>query len=423
MKILVTGTGGREHALAWACAKDDRVQTVYVARGNAGTASEPKLQNVDLDITDHPAVIEFCQTHDVAFMLVGAEAPLVAGIVDDLERAGVRAWGCSKYCSQLEGSKAFAKDFMKKVGIPTAFYEVFTEVELAKDFVRSKGAPIVIKADGLAAGKGVIVAMNESEAFGAIDDMLSGNKFGQAGSRVIIEEFLAGEEASFICMIDGDNILPMATSQDHKRIFEGDKGANTGGMGAYSPAPVVTADVHEKVIERVIRPVVDEMRANGTPYKGFLYAGLMINDAGDPYVIEFNCRFGDPETQPIMMRLKSSLVELILAGLDGNLPVSAEWTDEVALGIVLASRGYPESSSSGDVIAGLPDVQDDLKVFHAGTKAENGQILTNGGRVLCVTALGASVADAQARALASCGTIAFDGIQYRRDIGWRAIER
>ncbi|UYZ88484.1 phosphoribosylamine--glycine ligase [Moraxella bovis] len=423
MKILVTGTGGREHALAWACAKDDRVQTVYVARGNAGTASEPKLQNVDLDITDHPAVIEFCQTHDIAFVLVGAEAPLVAGIVDDLERAGVRAWGCSKYCSQLEGSKAFAKDFMKKVGIPTAFYEVFTEVELAKDFVRTKGAPIVIKADGLAAGKGVIVAMDESEAFGAIDDMLSGNKFGQAGSRVVIEEFLAGEEASFICMIDGDNILPMATSQDHKRIFEGDKGANTGGMGAYSPAPVVTADVHEKVIERVIRPVVDEMRANGTPYKGFLYAGLMINDAGDPYVIEFNCRFGDPETQPIMMRLKSSLVELILAGLDGNLPASAEWTDEVALGIVLASRGYPESSSSGDVIAGLPDVQDDLKVFHAGTKAENGQILTNGGRVLCVTALGASVADAQARALASCGTIAFDGIQYRRDIGWRAIGR
>ncbi|STZ08620.1 Phosphoribosylamine--glycine ligase [Moraxella caprae] len=423
MKILVTGTGGREHALAWACAKDDRVQTVYVARGNAGTASEPKLQNVDLDITDHPAVIEFCQTHDIAFVLVGAEAPLVAGIVDDLERAGVRAWGCSKYCSQLEGSKAFAKDFMKKVGIPTAFYEVFTEVELAKDFVRSKGAPIVIKADGLAAGKGVIVAMDESEAFGAIDDMLSGNKFGQAGSRVVIEEFLAGEEASFICMIDGDNILPMATSQDHKRIFEGDKGANTGGMGAYSPAPVVTADVHEKVIERVIRPVVDEMRANGTPYKGFLYAGLMINDAGDPYVIEFNCRFGDPETQPIMMRLKSSLVELILAGLDGKLPAGAKWTDEVALGIVLASRGYPESSSSGDVITGLPDMQDDLKVFHAGTKAENGQILTNGGRVLCVTALGASVADAQARALASCGTIAFDGIQYRRDIGWRAIGR
>lgn len=423
MKILVTGTGGREHALAWACAKDDRVQTVYVARGNAGTATEPKLQNVDLDITDHPAVIEFCQSHDIAFVLVGAEAPLVAGIVDDLERAGVRAWGCSKYCSQLEGSKAFAKDFMKKVGIPTAFYEVFTDVESAKDFVRSKGTPIVIKADGLAAGKGVIVAMDESEAFVAIDDMLSGNKFGQAGSRVVIEEFLAGEEASFICMIDGNNILPMATSQDHKRIFEGDKGANTGGMGAYSPAPVVTADVHNKVIERVIRPVVDEMKVNGTPYKGFLYAGLMINGTGDPYVIEFNCRFGDPETQPIMMRLKSSLVELILAGLDGKLPASAEWTDKVALGIVLASRGYPESSSSGDVITGLPESQDDLKVFHAGTKEQNGQILTNGGRVLCVTVLGASVAEAQARALASCGTIAFDGIQYRRDIGWRAIGR
>lgn len=423
MKILVTGTGGREHALAWACAKDDRVQTVYVARGNAGTATEPKLQNVDLDITDHTAVIEFCQSHDIAFVLVGAEAPLVAGIVDDLERAGVRAWGCCQYCSQLEGSKAFAKDFMKKLGIPTAFYEVFTDAKSAKDFVRTKGTPIVIKADGLAAGKGVIVAMDESQAFDAIDNMLLDNKFGQAGSRVVIEEFLAGEEASFICMIDGDNILPMATSQDHKRIFEGDKGANTGGMGAYSPAPVVTTDVHDKVMERIIRPVVDEMRANGTPYKGFLYAGLMIDDAGDPYVIEFNCRFGDPETQPIMMRLKSSLVELILAGLDGNLPTNAEWTDEVALGIVLASRGYPKSSFSDDVITGLPESQNDLKVFHAGTKEKNGQILTNGGRVLCVTALGASVADAQSRALISCGTIAFDGIQYRRDIGWRAIGR
>ena len=423
MKILVTGTGGREHALAWACAKDDRVQTVYVARGNAGTATEPKLPNVDLDITDHTAVIEFCQSHDIAFVLVGAEAPLVAGIVDDLERAGVRAWGCCQYCSQLEGSKAFAKDFMKKLGIPTAFYEVFTDAKSAKDFVRTKGTPIVIKADGLAAGKGVIVAMDESQAFDAIDNMLLDNKFGQAGSRVVIEEFLVGEEASFICMIDGDNILPMATSQDHKRIFEGDKGANTGGMGAYSPAPVVTTDVHDKVMERIIRPVVDKMRANGTPYKGFLYAGLMIDDAGDPYVIEFNCRFGDPETQPIMMRLKSSLVELILAGLDGNLPTNAEWTDEVALGIVLASRGYPKSSSSDDVITGLPESQNDLKVFHAGTKEKNGQILTNGGRVLCVTALGASVADAQSRALISCGTIAFDGIQYRRDIGWRAIGR
>ncbi len=425
MKILVTGTGGREHALAWACAKDPKVSTVYVAQGNAGTAHEPKLQNVALDITNHQAVIEFCQVNDIAFVLVGAEAPLVAGIVDDLQNANIRVWGCSKYCSQLEGSKAFAKDFMKKIDIPTAFYEVFTEVDEAKAFVRTKGAPIVVKADGLAAGKGVIVAMNEAEAFAAIDDMLSGNKFGLAGSRVVIEEFLAGEEASFICMIDGDNILPMATSQDHKRIFEGDKGANTGGMGAYSPAPVVTAQVHDKVMERIIRPVVNEMKRNGTPYTGFLYAGLMIDEQGDPRVIEFNCRFGDPETQPIMMRLQSSLVDLILAGLDGHLPKTAEWTDEVALGIVLASRGYPETSSSGDVITGLPQVGQfkDVKVFHAGTKEEQGRIMTNGGRVLCVTALGETVADAQARALSICGGIAFDGIQYRRDIGWRAIGR
>lgn len=426
MKILVTGTGGREHALAWACAKDNKVETVFVARGNAGTANEPKLQNVDVDVADHQAVIEFCKSNDIDFVIVGAEAPLVAGIVDDLENAGIKVWGCSKYCSQLEGSKAFAKEFMQSIGVPTAFYEVFTDVERAKDFVREKGTPIVIKADGLAAGKGVVVAMNESEAFNAIDDMLSGNKFGEAGSRVVIEEFLHGEEASFICMIDGDNILPMATSQDHKRIFEGDKGANTGGMGAYSPAPVVTADVHDKVMSRVIRPVVDEMKRRGTPYKGFLYAGLMINDAGDPYVIEFNCRFGDPETQPVMMRLQSSLVDLVLQGLDGKLPPSAKWSDDVALGIVLASRGYPESSSSGDVIMGLPQVNsiENVKIFHAGTKqGDNGKTLTAGGRVLCVTALGVNVAEAQAHALQACGTISFDGIQYRRDIGWRAIGR
>lgn len=426
MKILVTGTGGREHALAWACAKDDKVSTVFVAKGNAGTAHEPKLCNVDLDISDHKAVIDFCRQEKVDFVVVGAEAPLVAGITDDLTEAGIKVWGCSKYCAQLEGSKAFAKEFMQAINVPTAFYQVFTETDSAKAFVKQKGTPIVIKADGLAAGKGVIVAMNETEAFAAIDDMLSGNKFGEAGSRVVIEEFLAGEEASFICMIDGDNILPMATSQDHKRIFEGDQGANTGGMGAYSPAPVVTADVHDKVIQRVVRPVVDEMKRRGTPYTGFLYAGLMIDDHADPYVIEFNCRFGDPETQPIMMRLKSSLVDLILAGLDGKLPTTADWHDDVALGIVLASRGYPESSSSGDVITGLPQVGsvEKVKVFHAGTKqGDNGQILTNGGRVLCVTALGEDVAEAQARALQACGTIAFDGIQYRRDIGWRAIGR
>lgn len=424
MNILVLGTGGREHALAWACAKDEKLNTVFVATGNAGTASEPKLQNIALTVSDHGAVIDFCQKNDVAFVLVGPEAPLVAGIVDDLRAAGIKAWGPSQYCAQLEGSKAFAKEFMQKVGIPTAFYQVFTDVESAKDFVRQKGAPIVIKADGLAAGKGVVVAMNEAEAFGAIDDMLSGNKFGDAGSRVVIEEFLSGEEASFICMIDGDNILPMATSQDHKRIFEGDTGANTGGMGAYSPAPVVTDSVHTKVIERVIRPVVDAMKANGTPYTGFLYAGLMIDGAGDPYVIEFNCRFGDPETQPIMMRLESSLVDLIQAGLDGKLPSTAKWSDKVALGVVLASRGYPESSSNGDVITGLnAQFDDDIKVFHAGTKADGENIVTAGGRVLCVTALSDDIKTAQSQALKAIDNISFDGMQYRRDIGWRAIER
>lgn len=424
MNILVLGTGGREHALAWACAKDDKVNTIFVATGNAGTANEPKLQNVALTVSDHSAVIDFCQKNDVAFVLVGPEAPLVAGVVDDLRAAGIKAWGPSKYCAQLEGSKAFAKEFMQKVGIPTAFYQVFTEVASAKGFVRQKGTPIVIKADGLAAGKGVVVAMNEAEAFGAIDDMLSGNKFGDAGSRVVIEEFLSGEEASFICMIDGDNILPMATSQDHKRIFEGDTGANTGGMGAYSPAPVVTDSVHAKVIERVIRPVVDAMKANGTPYTGFLYAGLMIDDKGDPYVIEFNCRFGDPETQPIMMRLESSLVELIQAGLNGKLPSAAKWSDKVALGVVLASRGYPESSSNGDVITGL-DTQfgDDIKVFHAGTKADGENIVTAGGRVLCVTALSDDIKTAQESALNTIAAIDFAGKQFRRDIGWRAIGR
>lgn len=423
MNILVLGTGGREHALAWACAKDAKVAKVFVAKGNAGTALENKIENVDLDVSNHTAVIDFCRTHEVAFVLVGPEAPLVAGIVDELRQANIKVWGPTQYCAQLEGSKAFAKDFMKKVGIPTAFYEVFTQISAAKDFVRAKGAPIVIKADGLAAGKGVIVAMSEQEAFDAIDDMLSGNKFGEAGSRVVIEEFLKGEEASFICMIDGDNILPMATSQDHKRIFEGDTGANTGGMGAYSPASIVTKEVHDKVIARVICPVVNAMKANGTPYTGFLYAGLMIDENSDPYVIEFNCRFGDPETQPIMARLESSLVELIMAGIEGNLPSEAKWSDKVALGVVLASQGYPESSSKGDVITGLDVCIDDVKVFHAGTKQDGDQIVTDGGRVLCVTALADTIKDAQTKALQCCKEIDFSGKQYRRDIGWRAISR
>ncbi|UNU73246.1 phosphoribosylamine--glycine ligase [Moraxella nasovis] len=426
MNILILGTGGREHALAWACAKDDKVDTVFVAKGNAGTAQEAKLKNVDIDVNNHQALIDFCQENQVAFVIVGPEAPLVAGVVDDLSQAGIKIWGPTQYCAQLEGSKAFAKAFMKEHGIPTAFYDVFTDVAAAKAFVTEKGTPIVIKADGLAAGKGVVVAMTEAQAFDAIDDMLEGNKFGDAGSRVVIEEFLQGEEASFICMIVGKNILPMATSQDHKRIFEGDTGSNTGGMGAYSPAPVVTFDVHTKVIERIIRPVVDAMADNGTPYTGFLYAGLMIDDKNDPYVIEFNCRFGDPETQPIMMRLQSSLVDLVQAGLDGNLPESANWSQKVALGIVLASRGYPDSSSSGDVITGLPNTNDtnsDIKVFHAGTKADGENIVTAGGRVLCVTALADTIKNAQTTALETLNTINFNGMQYRRDIGWRAIER
>ncbi|WP_066800097.1 phosphoribosylamine--glycine ligase [Moraxella oblonga] len=423
MNLLVLGTGGREHALAYKLAQDDKVKTVFVATGNAGTKSEPKLQNVALDIKDHKAVATFCQNNGIEFVLVGAEAPLVAGIVDDLQKENIKVWGCSQYCSQLEGSKAFAKDFMVKHAIPTAFYEVFSEVAPAKDFVKQQGTPIVIKADGLAAGKGVIVAMNEAEAFGAIDDMLSGNKFGQAGSRVVIEEFLAGEEASFICMIDGKNILPMATSQDHKRIFEGDKGDNTGGMGAYSPAPVVTDEVHQKVMNQIIRPVVQAMADNGTPYTGFLYAGLMIDKDSNPKVIEFNCRFGDPETQPIMMRLKSSLVDLIMLGLDGNLPSVAEWDDRPALGIVLAGRDYPQGSNKGDVITGLGET-DDVKIFHAGTAVnDKGEIITSGGRIVCVTALGESIKDAQTKALAVCEQVQFDGKQYRRDIGWRAIGR
>lgn len=423
MNILVLGTGGREHALAWACAKDKQVETVFVARGNAGTDNEPKLQNIDLDIADHAALIEFCKTHNIGFVIVGPEAPLVAGVVDDLRQVGIDVWGPTQYCAQLEGSKAFAKAFMKQHNIPTAFYEVFTQTDAAKQYVRQKRVPIVIKADGLAAGKGVIVAMSEQEAFDAIDDMLSTNKFGDAGSRVVIEEFLVGEEASFICMIDGENILPMASSQDHKRIFEGDTGANTGGMGAYSPAPVVTDEVHNKVIKKIIRPVVDAMKANGTPYTGFLYAGLMIDNNNDPHVIEFNCRFGDPETQPIMMRLQSSLVELIQAGLAGSLPKEAKWSSQSALGIVLASRGYPESSSKSDVIIGLNQGSDTLKIFHAGTKKSGDAIVTDGGRVLCVTALADDIASAQKQALAAIDDIRFEGMQYRKDIGWRAINR
>ncbi|MBE0405377.1 phosphoribosylamine--glycine ligase [Psychrobacter sp. AOP22-C1-22] len=445
MNILVIGSGGREHALAWQCAKDDNVQNIYVAPGNAGTALEPKCQNVTLESSgssstdEHSAVIDFCKNNAIDMVIVGPEAPLVTGIVDACRDAGIKAWGPTAYCAQLEGSKTFAKEFMESNNIPTAAYQGFTDAAAAKAYIDEQGAPIVIKADGLAAGKGVIVAETIEQAHEAIDDMLADNKFGDAGSRVVIEQFLQGEEASFICMIDGENILPMATSQDHKRAFEGDTGPNTGGMGAYSPAPVVTQEVHEKVMAQVIQPVVDAMNAAGHPYTGFLYAGLMIDDAGDPYVIEFNCRFGDPETQPILMRLQSSMVDLVTQGLEGRLPAKANWDERPALGIVVASKGYPETSSKGDVISGLPELdadnQETVKVFHAGTAFSNDhalsnealsnekEVVTNGGRVLCVTALADNISDAQQAALAVTGAISFDGAHYRRDIGHHAITR
>ncbi|RKG35820.1 phosphoribosylamine--glycine ligase [Acinetobacter guerrae] len=424
MNILVLGSGGREHALAWKIAQDVKVTKVFVAPGNAGTATENKCENVQIDILNNPEIINFAKNNHVDLIIVGPEAPLVNGIVDAARLADLKVWGPTQYAAQLEGSKAFAKDFLKKHNIPTAFYEVFTEVEPAKDYIKKHGAPIVIKADGLAAGKGVIVAMTEDEAFAAIDDMLAGNKFGDAGSRVVIEQFLAGEEASFICMIDGQNILPMATSQDHKRIFEGDQGPNTGGMGAYSPAPVVTSDVFDRVMTEIMRPTVEGMARDGHIYTGFLYAGLMIDDQGQPRVIEFNCRFGDPETQPIMMRLKSSLVDLVEAGIAGKLPAQAEWDERKSIGVVLAAEGYPETVRKGDVISGLGQSPEGTKIFHAGTSMkDDGHVVTAGGRVLCVTALGDSVLEAQVNALEVCGQVTFAGMQYRSDIGYRAIAR
>ena len=424
MQILILGGGGREHALAWKCAEDSRVSQIFVAPGNAGTATEAKCTNVKLNILDNAAIVEFAQSNNVELIIVGPEAPLVNGVVDACRLANLKVWGPTQFAAQLEGSKAFAKHFLKRHNIPTAFYDVFTDVAAAKAYVEKHGAPIVIKADGLAAGKGVIVAMTNDEAFDAIDDMLSSNKFGDAGSRVVIEQFLDGEEASFICMIDGNNILPMATSQDHKRIFEKDQGPNTGGMGAYSPAPVVTPEIFERVMRDIMRPTVDGMAADGHVYTGFLYAGLMIDTQGQPRVIEFNCRFGDPETQPILMRLQSSLVELVEAGIAGNLPSEANWDPRPALGIVLAAKNYPSDIQTGDVISGLGQSPQDTKIFHAGTAlSEDGHVITSGGRVLCVTALGDNVLEAQIAALEVCGQLTFDGMQYRTDIGYRAIER
>ncbi|HHQ4581984.1 phosphoribosylamine--glycine ligase [Aeromonas hydrophila] len=425
MKVLIIGNGGREHALAWKAKQSPLVTRVFVAPGNAGTAHEGSIENVAISTTDIPALLAFAKEQRIGLTIVGPEAPLVKGVVDAFRAEGLAIFGPTAAAAQLEGSKAFAKDFLARHAIPTAEYQNFTEVEPALAYLREKGAPIVIKADGLAAGKGVIVAMTLSEAEEAVRDMLSGNAFGDAGARVVIEEFLDGEEASFIVMVDGEHVLPMATSQDHKRVGDGDTGLNTGGMGAYSPAPVVTADVHRKVMEQVIMPTVRGMAAEGNVYTGFLYAGLMIDGQGNPKVIEFNCRFGDPETQPIMLRMRSDLVELCLAACAGKLDqVEAIYDPRVAIGVVLAAGGYPGDYQQGKPISGLPvEEASGEKVFHAGSQLEGDTVVTAGGRVLCATALGHSVAEAQKRAYQLAGRIKWDGVFYRHDIGWRAIER
>ncbi|HGF7185371.1 TPA: phosphoribosylamine--glycine ligase [Vibrio cholerae] len=425
MQVLIIGSGGREHALAWKVAQNPQVDTIYVAPGNAGTALEHKVQNVNIGITDIPALVAFAQDKAIELTIVGPEAPLVIGVVDAFRVAGLPIFGPTQGAAQLEGSKAFTKDFLARHNIPTAAYANFTEIEPALAYVREKGAPIVVKADGLAAGKGVIVAMTLQEAEDAIQDMLAGNAFGSAGSRVVVEEFLDGEEASFIVMVDGENVLPMATSQDHKRVGDADTGPNTGGMGAYSPAPVVTQDVHDRVMREVIYPTVRGMAAEGNTYTGFLYAGLMIDNTGAPKVIEYNCRFGDPETQPIMMRLQSDLVELCQAAIAGKLDqVESKWDPRASIGVVLAAGGYPGDYAKGEVISGLPTQESaGQKVFHAGTETQGDQVVTNGGRVLCATALGNTVLEAQQRAYQLADQIHWNGMFCRRDIGYRAIAR
>ena len=425
MKVLIIGNGGREHALAWKAKQSPMVTRVFVAPGNAGTAHEGSIENVAIEATDIQGLLAFAKAQQIGLTIVGPEAPLVKGVVDAFRAEGLAIFGPTAAAAQLEGSKAFAKDFLARHAIPTADYQNFTEVEPALAYLREKGAPIVIKADGLAAGKGVIVAMELEEAEAAVRDMLSGNAFGDAGARVVIEEFLDGEEASFIVMVDGEHVLPMATSQDHKRVGDGDTGLNTGGMGAYSPAPVVTDAVHQKVMEQVIMPTVRGMAAEGNVYTGFLYAGLMIDPQGNPKVIEFNCRFGDPETQPIMLRMRSDLVELCLAACAGKLDqVEAIYDPRVAIGVVLAAGGYPGDYQQGKPISGLPvEEASGEKVFHAGSQLAGDTIVTAGGRVLCATALGHTVAEAQQRAYQLAGRIQWDGVFYRKDIGWRPIER
>ncbi|HLA74490.1 MAG TPA: phosphoribosylamine--glycine ligase [Gammaproteobacteria bacterium] len=425
MNILIIGAGGREHALTWKVAQSPKVAKIFVAPGNPGTAREPKTENIAIAVDNIAALVDFARNNAIALTIVGPEVPLVLGVVDAFNHAGLRCFGPSRAAAQLEGSKAFAKDFLARHRIPTAAYATFTDAAQAIHYIKQRGAPLVVKADGLAAGKGVVIAHTESEAIRAVQDMLEGNAFGQAGARVVIEEFLQGEEASFIVMVDGEHILPLATSQDHKARDDGDRGPNTGGMGAYSPAPVVTPAVHGRIMREVIEPTVRGMAAEGHPYCGFLYAGVMIGADGAPRVLEYNCRLGDPETQPIMMRLRSDLVELCEAALDRRLQhVQAEWDARAAVGVVVAAAGYPGPYASGAVITGLNGADDaNSKVFHAGTAERGGTTVTAGGRVLCVCGLGKDVRAAQARAYEALAKLHWEGMYFRTDIGYRAILR
>lgn len=425
MKVLVIGNGGREHALAWKAAQSSQVEKVFVAPGNAGTAIEANVENVDISVSDNAALVAFAKKENIELTIVGPEQPLVDGVVDAFQAEGLTIFGPSAKAAQLEGSKAFTKDFLARHNIPTGYYQNFTEIEPALAYVREQGAPIVVKADGLAAGKGVIVALTLEEAEDAIKDMLAGNAFGDAGHRVVIEEFLEGEEASFIVMVDGKNVVAFATSQDHKRAYNEDKGPNTGGMGAYSPAPVVTPDIHQRIMNEVIMPTVEGMSSEDAPYTGFLYAGLMIDADGTPKVIEYNCRFGDPETQPIMMRLQSDIVKLCLLACEGELDqATINFDPRAAVGVVLAAGGYPGPYNKGDVISGLEtNKADDAKTFHAGTSLVDGKVVTNGGRVLCATALGQNVTEAQEKAYQLLNQISWEKVQFRTDIGYRAIAR
>ncbi len=425
VNVLVVGNGGREHALAWKLAQSDRVTKVWVAPGNAGTAREAGVENVPIGSDDIDALLDFARKNNIQLTIPGPEAPLVSGIVDRFELAGLQCFGPTRGAAQLEGSKVFCKDFLARHGIPTARYKAFRDLESAKAYIRKMRVPLVVKADGLAAGKGVIIAQSEEEAIGTAKAMLSGESFGEAGKRIIVEECLIGEEASFIAMVDGFHILPLATSQDHKARDDGDSGPNTGGMGAYSPAPVVTPTLHGRIMKEVIEPTVKGMASEGNSYRGFLYAGLMISDDGTPNVLEYNCRFGDPETQPIILRLQSDLADLCLAAMEQRLDqVNIKWDDRAALGVVLAAGGYPVAYEKGHTITGLPETENEgVKVFHAGTTLKDGQVVTSGGRVLCATALGNTVSEAQKRAYDVAQKIHWNGVYYRKDIGYRAVRR